>query len=410
MKIWLRLVVSILLAVIVSGAGLIYWATLEQRKIAVDQAKEFANSVHQMTLAGLTGMMITGTVPLRPIFLDQIKETNHIESLKVIRGEPVVQQFGPGYEGETIADAVEKAVLVTGDPIYTVHVGADGGDRMRAVLPARALENYLGKNCTNCHEVPPGTVLGVVSMEISLAQASQTTRLFARHAVMGAAALCIPLGFFIWMFITRMVSRPLAKMTEGLNRIAEGDIDEASELPVHRPDEVGVATAAFNRVMDKAHELLREQRLARIVFENSLEGIAVTNSRSRIVMVNKAFTDTTGYSAEEAIGQTPALLKSGKQSEDFYADFWTTLKERGEWRGEIWNRRKNGSVYPEWLNVSAVHNGKGEVEHYIAIFTDITERKEREVVAINQPSRPPPGSFRPGRRSARRYLQPWPGR
>jgi diguanylate cyclase (GGDEF)-like protein/PAS domain S-box-containing protein len=384
MKIWVRLVLSILLSVVISGAGLIYWATLEQRKIAVDQAREFANSVHQMTLAGLTGMMITGTIPMRSIFLDQIKEMNHIESLKVIRGEAVVQQFGAGFEGETLADPVERSVFQTGQAVYLLIPGRDGNDRLRAVIPVSAQENYLGKNCMNCHEVASGAVLGAVSMEISLAQSMETTRQFTRNAILAAAGLCAPLGLFIWLFISRMVSRPLARMTKGLDRIASGDIDEAVELPIGKLDEVGMATASFNRVMSKARDLLSQQRLSRLVFENSLEGITVTDAASRIQMVNKAFTDTTGYSAEEAIGQTPAMLKSGRQGDDFYTKFWEVLQEKGEWRGEIWNRRKNGSVYAEWLNVSAVRNGRGEVEHYVAIFSDITERKEREELITHQ--------------------------
>lgn len=378
MKIWLRLVVTILLAVILSGAGLIHWATLEQKHIAVDQAKDFANSVHQMTLAGLTGMMITGTISLRTIFLDQIKETNHIESLKVFRGDAVTRQFGPGLEGETPVDPAEIRVMRTGVAEYFIDPKENGTDRLRAIIPAVAQENYLGKNCTFCHSVPPGTVLGVVSMDISLARADQTTREFGRNAVLAAAALCVPLGFFIWYFISRLVSRPLRRMTDGLNRIAEGNIDESCALPQRGRDEVGLATEAFNRVMAKANDLIRQQRLSRIVFDNSLEGITVTDARSRIQLVNKAFTDTTGYSAEEVLGKTPALLKSGEQGDEFYADFWKGLQERGEWRGEIWNRRKNGSVYAEWLNVSAVRNSRGEVEHYVAIFSDITERKERE--------------------------------
>ena len=384
MKIWVRLVFSILVSVIVSGAGLVYWATLEQRKIAVNQAREFADSVHQMTLAGLTGMMITGTIPLRAIFLDQIKEMNQIESLKVIRGEAVVKQFGPGYEGETLATAAEQSVLASGEAVYSVFQDREGNERLRAVIPARAQENYLGKNCMNCHEVAPGTVLGAVSMEISLARASESTRQFSRHAILAAGVLCVPLGLFIWFFISRIVNRPLARMTEGLDRIAGGDIDEAVALPVDRPDEVGVATAAFNRVMDKARELIQQQRLSQLVFDNSLEGITITDAKSRIQMVNKAFSDTTGYTAAEAIGQTPALLKSGRQGDDFYAEFWRVLQEKGEWRGEIWNRRKNGSVYAEWLNVSAIRNRRGDVEHYVAIFSDITERKEREELITHQ--------------------------
>lgn len=377
-KIWVRLVFSILLAVMVSGVGLIHWSTLEQKKIAADQAKDFANSVHQMTLAGLTGMMITGTVSLRAIFLDQIKETNHVESLQVFRGDAVVRQYGAGEDGEVPSDPVVLQVIQSGEPFYAVVHGKDDQERLKAVMPAVALENYLGKNCTFCHDVKPGTVLGAVSMEISLARANETTRQFGLNALMAGIALCVPLALFIWYFISRLVTRPLRQMTDGLNQIAGGGIEDVRELRVWGKDEVGMATESFNRVMAKAHELIQEQRLSRIVFDNSLESITITDAQSRIRMVNRAFSDTTGYSAEEVIGKTPAILKSGKQGPEFYQALWASLNERGEWRGEIWNKRKNGSLYPEWLNISAVRNPRGEVEYYVAIFTDITERKEHE--------------------------------
>ncbi len=383
-KIWVRLVLSILMSVIVAGAGLIHWATLEQRKIAVAQAQDFANNVHQMTLAGLTAMMITGHAYERQVFLNQIKEMDQIESLKVIRADAVSRQFGKGLDGENASDPVEVAVLQSGKSAYSVITGSDGEERMRAVMAAVAKESYLGKNCLACHNVPVGTVLGAVTVEISLAKAAQTTRQFGLHAVLAGVAACIPLTLFIWMFISRIVSRPLALMTEGLNQIVDGDIDESVSLPIYRLDEVGVTTQAFNRVMQKAGELIRQQRLSRMVFDNSLEGITVTDASSRIVMVNKAFTETTGYTAEEALGQTPALLKSGRQGADFYARFWKSIQEEDGWHGEIWNRRKDGVIYPQWISVAAVRNRKGQIEHYIAIFADITERKERERLMAHQ--------------------------
>lgn len=378
MKIWVRLVVAILLSVVVSGIGLIFWATLEQQRISQVQARDFANSVHQMTMAGLTGMMFTGTVYQRHVFLDQIKAMDQIKSLNVVRSDAVVVQFGRGFDREKASDPAELRVLQDGVPFFEILSDASGDDYLRAIIPAVAQENYLGKNCLACHTVGSGTVLGAVTMEISLAKSTQSIRMFARNAILAGMAVCVPLALFIWFFISRMVSTPLAKMTEGLNQIVDGDIDEKSGLPVHRLDEVGIATVSFNKVLAKATELLKQQRLSRMVFDNSLEGITVTDASSRIVMVNRAFTHTTGYSAEEAIGQTPALLKSGKQGPDFYARFWNALREDDGWHGEIWNKRKNGEVYPQWISVTAVRNRKKQIEHYIAIFADITERKERE--------------------------------
>jgi len=94
--------------------------------------------------------------------------------------------------------------------------------------------------------------------------------------------------------------------------------------------------------------------------------------------VNPAFERTTGYSAGEAMGETPSILKSGRHDSNFYEQFWTQLREAGVWTGEIWNRRKDGSVYPESLSVVAVRDPNGDTEHFIGMFSDITDRKRRE--------------------------------
>ncbi len=114
------------------------------------------------------------------------------------------------------------------------------------------------------------------------------------------------------------------------------------------------------------------------VFENSTEGIVITDATNRILMVNKAFTAVTGYTAEEAIGQNPSLLSSGRQDAQFYHELWQALVADGEWRGEIENRRKNGEIYPEWLNISVARNAEGAITNYVAVFSDLTKHKEIE--------------------------------
>ncbi|MES9868610.1 MAG: EAL domain-containing protein [Sedimenticola sp.] len=121
-----------------------------------------------------------------------------------------------------------------------------------------------------------------------------------------------------------------------------------------------------------------ETVLAASVFNNSSEGILITDADSRILRVNNSFTSITGYSAAEAIGQTPALLKSDHHQEIFYQNLWQELLDTGNWQGEIWNRRKSGEVHPVWQNITAVSNDDGEVTQYIGIFSDITERKLSE--------------------------------
>ncbi|MGZ5573532.1 MAG: sensor domain-containing protein [Methylobacter sp.] len=118
-----------------------------------------------------------------------------------------------------------------------------------------------------------------------------------------------------------------------------------------------------------------ELRIAAIAFE-SQEGMIVTDPDGVILRVNQAFTRLTGYTAKEAVGQTPHLLSSGRHDNAFYQRMWASLKEKGFWQGEIWNRRKNGMIYAEWQNISAVSAADGSVTHYVASFADLTSNKE----------------------------------
>jgi diguanylate cyclase (GGDEF)-like protein/PAS domain S-box-containing protein len=118
--------------------------------------------------------------------------------------------------------------------------------------------------------------------------------------------------------------------------------------------------------------------LAQQAFENTAEGLMITDANLHVLEVNQGFVDITGYSREEILGKSPAVLSSGKHAESYYEAMWATIKADGRWMGEIWNRRKNGEVYPEWLSISEVRDAKGKVVNYVAVFTDITLRKQSE--------------------------------
>lgn len=115
-------------------------------------------------------------------------------------------------------------------------------------------------------------------------------------------------------------------------------------------------------------------RIAATAFE-SQQGMTITDSHGLILKVNKAFTKITGYSADEVIGKNPRLLQSGRQDSAFYKTMWECIHLSGSWQGEVWNRRKNGEIYPEWLNVSAVKDDAGATTHFVGTFSDIGERK-----------------------------------
>lgn len=122
----------------------------------------------------------------------------------------------------------------------------------------------------------------------------------------------------------------------------------------------------------------RRLQLAASVFTHAREGITITDTTGTIVEVNDTFTRITGYSREEAVGQNPRILKSGRQPSEFYVGMWTALAEHGYWVGEVWNRRKSGEVYVEMLTISAIRDSDGAIENYVGLFTDITPIKEHQ--------------------------------
>jgi diguanylate cyclase (GGDEF)-like protein/PAS domain S-box-containing protein len=126
--------------------------------------------------------------------------------------------------------------------------------------------------------------------------------------------------------------------------------------------------------IEKKQAEVRLKRAAS-VFTHADEGIIITDATATIIEVNDTFSRITGYPAEEVLGKNPNFLKSGRHTEDFYREMWATISTEGHWRGEIWNRRKDGEIYPEMLTISAVKDSAGIVQHYVSLSTDITPMK-----------------------------------
>jgi diguanylate cyclase (GGDEF)-like protein/PAS domain S-box-containing protein len=147
--------------------------------------------------------------------------------------------------------------------------------------------------------------------------------------------------------------------------------------PIHREGSVVGAVVTF---LDISQRRRSEEslRLAAKVFENTQEGVMITDAGGYILSVNKAFSAITGYQEGEVIGEKPAILSSGRHDKAFYQALWGTLLEKGAWQGEIWNRSKTGEVFPEWLAISTVHDARGQVANFVGVFTDISQMKHSE--------------------------------
>ena len=205
----------------------------------------------------------------------------------------------------------------------------------------------------------------------------------ARKQMLLATILLAALaGAAIWLMLRRELS-PMVAAAQTLSRQSKSD-QPPQALTITRQDEIGELIGGFNRLLttlNQREESLRaaeaELRIAAVAFE-SQEGMIITDADGKILRVNKSFTEITGYAADEAIGQTPSMLKSGRHDASFYAGMWEKIHRTGNWQGEIWDKRKNGEIYPKWLSITAVKPENGVVTHYVGSQVDITERRATE--------------------------------
>lgn len=165
--------------------------------------------------------------------------------------------------------------------------------------------------------------------------------------------------------------------TVGLRRSGERFPVELSIIPLIRPG-LPPHFSAFLRDITERKRLEDELRLAASVFDNSLHGIVITDAAGRILRTNAAFTRVTGYRADEVVGRNPRLLQSGRHDRAFYERLWSMVLACGHWEGEVWNRRRNGELYVEWLSITALRDAHGAVTHYIGVCSDITESKRSQ--------------------------------
>jgi diguanylate cyclase (GGDEF)-like protein/PAS domain S-box-containing protein len=182
------------------------------------------------------------------------------------------------------------------------------------------------------------------------------------------------------------VSDQAAWQAQGATRDEERVLDgegqerhwEFLKLPMFNPDGSRRALVVVARDLTEQRRVEENLRLAAQVFENSGEAITIMDAQKRVVSINRAFSEMTGYPPEEILGRKPAMLASDLHDAEFYQRLWHGLRESGYWQGEIWNRRKTGEVYPEWLGISMLRGADGAVTHYVAISSDISERKASE--------------------------------
>ncbi len=210
-------------------------------------------------------------------------------------------------------------------------------------------------------------------------------------------AIILFLGSVIFIIFHINVLTPVRHLMYAANKVSDGDFN--IKAPVTSNDELGELAQCFNhmtqRISSEQESLIlanlslekeieqrkqaeNQMKLAASVFTYAREGIVITDPKANIIDVNEAFTAITGYSRAEAIGKNPRFMQSGKHDKNFYNQMWRNLSRDGHWSGEIWNRRKNGEIVVELLTISAVRDANNEIQHFVALFSDITIQIEHQ--------------------------------
>jgi diguanylate cyclase (GGDEF)-like protein/PAS domain S-box-containing protein len=291
----------------------------------------------------------------------------------------------PGVVGVEIRHANGDVLLVRGAPDFAQFL--EQGNPASGLQAAAALDAESSKAWhfeapvysqpeeeSPFSEAKAPELLGHVSVVISKAALDKmTTDLFTSN-------LTISLSFAVlFLFLVRAftlnITRPLNQLSASMGRAQSGEA-QVRAVP-GGPKDIAAMAYAFNSMMRVQEEREAALRVAATAFETD-ESMMVTDTNGVIIRVNRAFTQLTGYSAEEAIGKNPSLLKSDRHDEGFYHNMWECLRLYNNWQGEIWDRRKNGEIFPAWLNITAVVGSDGKITNYVGAFVDFTERKRAE--------------------------------
>jgi methyl-accepting chemotaxis protein len=274
-KIWVEFMVTLGLALLVVWTGVILWQNHVYREAALKQAHGYSQSMHDATMAGLTGMMVTGTVDQRHVFLDQVQQLGLIRDVRVLRSPALVAAFGPGSARDAAnPDAMEQQVMRTGQADFRVETDARG-EYLRAVRPTLALSNSLGKNCLQCHQVPENTVLGVVSMKVSLDQVNQDLVSQRWKSIAVALVTAVPVLLLIYPFIRKVVTQPLALGVQAARDIASGDLTQS--IAVSSSNEIGELQAALRDMQASLAGIVQQVRSGTDTIFNASRDIASGN-------------------------------------------------------------------------------------------------------------------------------------
>jgi diguanylate cyclase (GGDEF)-like protein/PAS domain S-box-containing protein len=374
----LNIPLQVMLVIALSFAHV--WVMEHIKQEIFEGAQRRATVLADGIINGMNMLMVTGmisSVDNRRLFIHKMSDSDHIKALRIIRAKQVQDQFGPGLPEEQIIDDIDRRVLRTG---FSEYLLSSEQATLRAVVPFIASTRYRGTNCLSCHHVADGSVNGAASITIDLKDDFNAIRSMQSKLWVAQLILQILLSLSTYWLIRRFMHPviTLQSAMEAAQRSGSMTQFQPLEVDEKNSDEVGKLTGAFNQMAFALGSTENSMKLAASIYQSNADAIVVTDERNLIVDVNPAFTRITGYTREEVIGKNPKLMQSGRHDASFYREMWQEILNRGQWQGEIWDKRRDGTLYIKEAHIIVLRHQDGSIFRHVAQFSDITEKKQKD--------------------------------
>lgn len=376
----LNILIQAVLIVFLSLAH--YWILTHFKNEILSGAERRASVSADGIINGMNMLMVTGMISNpdnRRLFIKKMGASEDVKELRIVRAKQVQDQFGPGLPEEQARDAMDRRAMETKQPQFAL-VENQNPPTLRTVVPFIVSTNFRGTNCLACHHVAVGSVNGAASITLDMSKdfaAIRHTRL-----ILGLGQIVLEiLLFYSTRWLIRKFTRPIVKLQTAMeNMQRSGSMEHFVPIEIENggQDEVGKLTTAFNRMSAALRESEQSMKLASAIYQTNAQAIIVTDENNRIIDVNPAFTRITGYTLQEVAGKDPKILQSGRHEREFYRELWQTLLSEGHWHGEIWDKRKDGTIYVKLANIHVLRHSDGSIYRYVAQFSDITEQKQKD--------------------------------
>ena len=376
----LNLPIQVLLVVVLSFTH--FWVMEKIRGNILDGAEKRAEVSADGVINGMNMLMVTGMISdpgNRRLLITKMGASEDVKELRIVRARQVQDQFGVGLPEEQVKDDMDRRAMLSKRPQF-LFAEDQNTPTLRAVVPFIVSTNFRGTNCLMCHHVNVGSVNGAASIVLDLTKEVGAIKHSRDLLWLGQIALQILLFFSIQWLIRRFMG-PIVKLQSTMESMqSRGNMEQfvPIELEKGNLDEIGKLTSAFNKMSETLSDSEKSMKLAASIYETNADAIVVTDEDNLIVDVNPSFVRVTGYALDEVVGKTPKILQSGRHGKEFYRQMWLSILNTDHWEGEIWNRRKNGEVYPKLAHIQVIRRSNGSVYRHVEQFCDITEKKKKD--------------------------------